>query len=65
MLRHYINDLDLKQMVFLEFLLRKMPLTTLSDALLTALPILIDNALKEQELKELTLMQLSKVRADF
>ncbi|XP_071513059.1 uncharacterized protein [Panulirus ornatus] len=61
MLRHYVNDLNLKQMVFLEFLLKKMPPTTLSDALLTALPILIDNGLKEQEMKDLTLLELSKI----
>ncbi|KAG7170171.1 hypothetical protein Hamer_G012423 [Homarus americanus] len=61
MLKHYINDLDLRQLVFLEFLLKKMPATTLSDALQTALPVLIDNSLKEEPLQHLSLMELSQI----
>ncbi|KAK8754493.1 hypothetical protein OTU49_016461 [Cherax quadricarinatus] len=61
MLKYYINDLELRQLIFLEFLLKKMPLTTLSDALRTALPILIENCLKPETLVNLSLMDLSQI----
>lgn len=60
MLKNQINDLSLKQMIFLDFLLRKMPLTPLSDALLTAIPILLSNALTSAALSDLSLNDLSQ-----
>ncbi|XP_045603661.1 uncharacterized protein [Procambarus clarkii] len=59
MLKHFINDLEVKQLMFLDFLLKKMPLTALSDALLTAIPILIENCLKPEMLVDYSLSELS------
>ncbi|KAK3881828.1 hypothetical protein Pcinc_013760 [Petrolisthes cinctipes] len=63
MLRHQINDLDLKTLVFVEFLLRKLsPRTSLSDALLTALPLLLDTKLSSLgQLTDITILELSKL----
>lgn len=62
MLRHQINDLDLKSMVFVEFLLRKLwPSTPLSEALVTAMPLLLETKLSLNELHDVTISELSKV----
>ncbi|KAK4326996.1 hypothetical protein Pmani_002514 [Petrolisthes manimaculis] len=63
MLRHQINDLDLKTLVFVEFLLRKLsPRTSLSDALLTAFPLLLDTKLSSRgQLTDVTILELSKL----
>lgn len=49
-------------MVFMEFLLRKLrPSTPLSEALLTAMPLLLDTKLSLRELEDVTISELSKV----
>ncbi|XP_018322928.1 uncharacterized protein LOC108735467 [Agrilus planipennis] len=42
MLRHYINDLSVNQIIFLEYVLTKMQSTPLRDALCIALPIVFE-----------------------
>ncbi|XP_045124361.1 uncharacterized protein LOC123512184 [Portunus trituberculatus] len=59
MLKHQINDLTLKQLIFLDFLLKKMERTPLSEALLTATPILLSNILPSAFLNELSFSYLS------
>ena len=61
MIKNQINSLSLKQLIFLEFLLRKMALTPLCDALLTAIPILMSNGLTSH-VTELSFTELSQVK---
>lgn len=61
LLRHSINDLDLRQLIYLDFLLKKLPPTPLSDGLLVAVPVVIDNILKNEILEELSAKDLSQV----
>lgn len=60
MIKNQINDLSLKQLIFLEFLLKKMTLTPLSDALLTAIPMLISNALTSTHLADLSFSDMTQ-----
>ncbi|KAK8404494.1 hypothetical protein O3P69_007613 [Scylla paramamosain] len=60
MLKHQIHDLSLKQLIFLNFLLKKMSTTPLSEALLTAIPILLSNTLPSTFLKDLAFSCLSQ-----
>nr|XP_027232023.1 uncharacterized protein LOC113823559 isoform X1 [Penaeus vannamei]XP_027232024.1 uncharacterized protein LOC113823559 isoform X1 [Penaeus vannamei]XP_027232025.1 uncharacterized protein LOC113823559 isoform X1 [Penaeus vannamei]XP_027232026.1 uncharacterized protein LOC113823559 isoform X1 [Penaeus vannamei] len=63
LLRHSINDLDLRQLIYLDFLLKKLPPTPLSDGLLVAVPVVIDNILKNEILEELSAKDLSQLLA--
>ncbi|XP_064094880.1 uncharacterized protein LOC135207207 [Macrobrachium nipponense] len=61
LLKHSINDLELKGLIHLEFLLRKLPSTSVSQALQIAIPLLIENALLKEPIENLSLKQLSEV----
>lgn len=61
LLKHCINDLELQGLIHLEFLLRKLPLTPVSQALQIAIPLLVENALCKEQIESLSLKQLSEV----
>ncbi|XP_047484051.1 uncharacterized protein LOC125035833 [Penaeus chinensis] len=61
LLRHSINDLDLRQLIYLDFLLKKLPSTPLSDGLLVAVPVVIENILKNEKVEEFSTKDLSQL----
>lgn len=63
LLRHSINDMDLRIIVHLEFLLRKLPLTPLSHGMRLAIPLILENSIAQEPIDTLTLKQLSQILA--
>ncbi|KAK7068389.1 hypothetical protein SK128_007917 [Halocaridina rubra] len=60
LLRHSLNDLDLRLIVQLEFILKKLPLTPLSEGMLMAIPPIMENVLSQEPLDSLSMKQLSQ-----
>ncbi|XP_068219752.1 uncharacterized protein [Palaemon carinicauda] len=61
LLKHNINDLELRQIIHLDFLLRKFPSVPISQAIKIAIPLLVENALSTEPIGTLSLKQLSEV----